>query len=83
MTWRGEAIAARGGNQSQGYYAGYGPLSGGSGSGMGQAVMGAGQLAPGNGVQIGGQTWHPTLIYLFALVFAEMFVFGFIGRFLR
>lgn len=83
--WRGEqqAQVPRAGNQSQGYYVGYGPLAGGSGSGMGQANMGAGQLAQGNGVQIAGQSWHPTILYLFALVIGEMVAFGFIGRLLK
>ena len=84
--WRGEQQAAtvpRAGNQAQGYYVGYGPLAGGSGSGMGQANMGAGQLAQGNSVQIGGQSWHPTILYLFAFIVAEMVAFGFIGKLLR
>lgn len=83
--WRGEqpAVVPRAGNQSQGYYVGYGPLAGGSGSGMGQADMGAGQLAQGNGVNIAGQSWHPTILYLFALIIAELVVFGFVGKLLR
>ena len=81
--WRGEAFAPRGGNQSQGYYVGSGPLSGGSGSGTGQAVSGAGTLAQGNGVQIAGSQWHPTILYLFALIVAEMVIFGFVGRMLK
>lgn len=87
MGWRGEipapAYGSRGGNQSAGYYAGYGPLNGGSGSGMGVQMAGTGSLAQGNGVSIGGQDWHPTVLYLGALVLAEMFVFGFISNLLK
>lgn len=87
MGWRGAAAPAgrtpRGGNQAQGYYAGYGPVNGGSGSGMGQSMSGAGSLAAGNGVTIAGQNWHPTVLYLAALVVAEMVVFGFIGHLLK
>jgi hypothetical protein len=84
MGWRGEApaIVSRAGNQSQGYYAGLGPLNGGTGSGMGVSVAGAGSLAAGQGVNIAGQNWHPTVLYLAALIIAEMFVFGFIGHLL-
>jgi hypothetical protein len=84
VTWRGEqtGYAPRGGNRSQGYYAGS-PLNGGSGSGMGQAVAGAGTLASGQGVTIAGTTWHPTILYLGALVVAEMVVFAVIGNLLK
>jgi hypothetical protein len=84
MSWRGEVpvIASRTGNQAAGYYSGS-PLAGGSGSGMGQAMAGAGQFAPGQGVTVGGTTWHPTVLYLFALIVAEMVVFGFIARMLK
>lgn len=83
MAWRGEAIVPRAGNQSQGYYAGYGPQAGGSGSGMGQANVGAGELAPGTSVNIAGSSWHPTILYLFALIIAEMVIFGLVGRLMR
>lgn len=85
MSWRGEQVpgVSRAGNQAQGYYAGYGPLAGGSGSGMGQPMAGRGQFASGQGVTLGGQDWHPTVLYLLALVVAEMVVFGFISNLLR
>lgn len=85
MSWRGEAPAygQRGGNQSAGYYTGYGPLNGGSGSGMGQSMAGTGSLASGQGVTVAGATWHPTVLYLAALVVAEMVVFAYIGRLLK
>ena len=86
MGWRGEAPAARAQrapNQAYGYYVGYGPQAGGSGSGMGQAMAGPGQFASGNGVTVGGQTWHPTILYLLALIVVEMVVFGYVGHFLK
>lgn len=87
MGWRGApapgARAQRAPNQAYGYYTGYGPEAGGSGSGMGQAMNGPGRLAQGNGVNIGGQDWHPTILYLFALILAEMVVFGYVGRVLK
>ena len=85
MAWRGApaggARVSRAPNQAQGYYVGYGPQAGGSGSGMGQAMAGNGQLS--QGVTIGGQNWHPTILYLFALIVAEMAVFGFVGKMLK
>lgn len=83
MGWRGETPAyAQRANPSAGYYAGS-PLNGGSGSGMGQAVAGAGQFAQGSGVTVGQSTWHPTILYLGALIVAEMIVFGVISRTLK
>ncbi len=84
MTWRGEqATVSRAGNQSHGYYAGYGPLAGGSGSGMGQSMAGRGQFAQGQGVSVAGQTWHPTILYLAVLTIAELVVIAFIGQHLK
>lgn len=37
--------------------------------------IGGTAMAPGG--------WHPTVLYLFVLVLAEMFVFGLIARILR
>jgi hypothetical protein len=84
MGWRGEtpAVAQRAPNQATGYYAGGGQLNGGAGSGMGQSVSGRGQFASGNGVTVAGQDWHPTILYLAALVVAEMVAFAYIGRLL-
>jgi hypothetical protein len=51
---------------------------------MGQATAGTSQLAQGiGGVTVAGQTWHPTILYLFVLILAEMIVFGFVGRLLK
>jgi hypothetical protein len=82
--WRGEqAVGQRAPNQAFGYYQGYGPQAGGSGSGMGKPMAGLGQLAAGQGVTVGSQTWHPTVIYLLALVIAEMVVFGYVAKILK
>ena len=85
MGWRGEnpGKVQLAPNPAYGYYAGYGPQAGGDGSGMGQAMNGPGQFAAGNGVTIGGQQWHPTILYLFALIVAEMVIFGYIGHLLK
>jgi hypothetical protein len=81
--WRGEmpVIVSRGPNQATGYY-NSALLYGGSGSGMGAPMAGTQSLASGSGVNIGGQSWHPTVLYLAALVVAEMVIFGFIGHLL-
>lgn len=82
--WRGEqAIGSRGPNQATGYYMGYGPQAGGSGSGMGQRMSGIGQLASGQGVTVGNQQWHPTILYLIVLVIVEMVVFGWVSKAVR
>ena len=38
-------------------------------------TQGFGSMAPGN--------WHPTVVYLLALIVGEMVVFGVIGRILK
>lgn len=88
MGWRGVpaapgAYGSRAGNQSQGYYLGYGPTNAGSGSGMGVQMAGMSSLAQGAGVNVAGQQWHPTVLYLAALVVVEMVVFGWISHILR
>jgi len=83
MGWRGEAVAARAPNQALGYDRAALHL-GGMGSGMGQATAGTSQLAQGiGGITVAGNTWHPTILYLFALVIAEMIIFGFLGQLLK
>jgi len=83
MGWRGEAIGTRAPNQALGYDRAALHL-GGMGSGMGQASAGTSQLAQGlGGVTVAGQTWHPTILYLFALIIAEMFVFALVGQLLK
>lgn len=85
--WRGEQQVAAANpqapNPAYGYYTGYGPQAGGGeGSGMGQRMSGIRQLAAGQGVSVGNQDWHPTILYLIALVIVEMVVFGYIGKIL-
>lgn len=73
------------GSSSFGYWRGggaEGPLYGGSGSGMGGTsgmsnFLSAGQSAPG------ASGWHPTVLYLLALIVGEMAVFHFLARTLR
>lgn len=66
---------------SFGYYRGA-PLAGGEGAGEGPAMAGNAAFAQGQGAtgnsNMGG--WHPTILYLGALIIAEMFVFAFISR---
>lgn len=83
MSWRGEAYAARAPNQALGYDRATLHL-GGMGSQMGQATSGTATLGQGlGGVNVAGQQWHPTILYLFALIVAEMFVFGLISQILK
>jgi hypothetical protein len=49
---------------------------------MGTATQGMGMQSQGT-INVAGQAWHPTIIYLLLLIVAEMFVFGFIGRILK
>lgn len=65
---------------SYGYYRGA-PQYGGVGSGNGPSVQGNGAYAQGQGAAgTGSGSWNPTILYLFFLVFAEMFVFAFLSR---
>jgi hypothetical protein len=66
-----------------GYYRGS-PGSMGSGSNQG-TNSGVGGMAGGNVFTAGqgpdsGTGWSPTILYLFALIVAEMFIFGIIAR---
>jgi hypothetical protein len=69
-----------------GYWRGGGsdgvPLWQGQGSGMGVKVQGLGIFSQGQGTG-GNGGWEPTVLYLLALIVAEMIVFGFIARALR
>jgi len=49
---------------------------------MGPKLQGLGFLSQGQGAP-GSSGWDPSIVYLFLLVIAEMFVFGFISRTLR
>ena len=66
-------------SSSFGYYRGA-PLYMGQGSGQGNPVAGQGVFAPGQGGANGQSAWSPTIMYMFVLIIAEMFVFAFIGR---
>lgn len=81
--WRGEqsAYAPRAPNQATGYDRAARHL----GKLGEEAMADTSTLAQGLGsVQApGAGGWHPTVLYLFALVLAEMFVFGLIARLLR
>jgi len=49
---------------------------------MGVQTEGVGMQSTGT-VSVAGSEWHPTIIYLFVLLIAEMIVFGVIGRGLK
>lgn len=69
-------------SSSFGYYRGN-PQFMGTGSGIGQNVAGNNQFAAGQGNVVGGagtSNWTPTILYLFVLIVAEMFVFAFLSR---
>jgi len=61
-----------------GYYPGS-PQYGGYGSGNGPNVSGLSQFAQGQG-SVDNTSWNPTILYLFVLIIAEMFVFAFLSR---
>jgi hypothetical protein len=58
------------------------PIYGGDGSGMGPNVSGSNVFSAGQGsvTSANASAWTPTILYLFVLVFVEMFVFAFIAR---
>jgi hypothetical protein len=48
------------------------------------AAQGTAGLSIGTGaVSIGGRQWHPSVLYLLALVIVEMVVFRWIGQILK
>jgi hypothetical protein len=71
-------------NPAFGYFRGIaeGPFDKGQGSMMGLKEQGKGFFSQGQGPP-GASGWDPTIVYLFILVVAEMFVFGVISRMLR
>lgn len=73
------------GNQAYGYWRGgaglSGPPAGGKGE-IGMATQGVGMASQGS-VQVAGQSWHPTILYLLGLIIVEMVVFGVLGRILK
>ena len=64
--------------QSFGYYRGS-PIVGGEGAGQGVEMAGQGVFSAGSG-NAQGTAWNPTILYLFVLIIAEMFIFAFIAR---
>jgi hypothetical protein len=65
---------------SFGYYRGT-PIYGGDTGTQGVAMAGTGVFSAGQGTQADSASgWTPTILYLFLLVLAEMFVFAFIAR---
>lgn len=66
-------------SSSFGYYRGT-PYYGGYGSGQGPSVQGTGQFAQGSGPVNNTSQWNPTILYMFALIIAEMVVFGILAR---
>jgi hypothetical protein len=84
MAWRGEAYGTRAPNQALGYDRDARHLGHLANEGMGQVMAGTSQLGLGIGTMSGpGGDWHPTIVYLFALILAEMFVFGLISQLLK
>jgi len=73
-------------NPAFGYFRGTGsegPLAGGQGSMAGPKFQGLGFLSQGQGAPKAAGDWDPSIVYLFVLIIAEMFVFGLISRVLR
>jgi hypothetical protein len=65
---------------SFGYYRGT-PYFGGDMGTEGPQVSGTNVFSAGQGPDSGtGTGWSPTILYLFALILVEMFLFAFIGR---
>jgi hypothetical protein len=56
------------------------PFYKGSGSGQGPSQSGTGQFAQGSGPVNNTTQWSPTILYMFALIIAEMIIFGFLAR---
>jgi hypothetical protein len=47
-------------------------------------AQGTAGMSTGTGaVSLGGTAWHPSVLYLLALVVVEMVVFGWIGQILK
>lgn len=62
-----------------GYYRGS-PNYGGQGSGQGGSGVSAKGFLTGASSNTGTTGWTPTILYLFVLIIAEMFVFGWVSR---
>jgi hypothetical protein len=67
-------------SSSFGYYRGNVVYGGDTGT-QGVNMAGTGVFSAGQGNQSGNMSgWTPTILYLFLLILAEMFVFAFIAR---
>jgi hypothetical protein len=68
--------------QSFGYYRGAPIYGAPDGSGMGPQVSGSNVFSAGQGSNstAGAGGWTPTILYMFALILVEMFVFAIIAR---
>jgi hypothetical protein len=66
---------------SFGYYRGN-PIYGGDSGTQGPQVSGANVFSSGQGTSsaASGSSWSPTILYLFVLIIAEMFVFAVLAR---
>lgn len=66
---------------SFGYYRGW-PIHGSDDSEMGPEVSGTNVFSAGQGSQAGASAsgWTPTILYMFVLIFIEMFVFAIIAK---
>lgn len=64
---------------SYGYYRGNPIFLGDTGT-EGPQVSGANVFSAGQGTISGQSAWTPTILYLFVLIIAEMFVFAVIAR---
>lgn len=70
-------------NASFGYYRGMTQLYGGGaygGGGSGNQVAGNGVFSQGTGPNGQATGWSPTILYMFALIIAEMIIFGILSR---
>ena len=73
-------------SSSLGYWRGSTGISGPSAAPVsgGTPVQGTSGLSSGTGaISIGGQSWHPSIPYLLALVVVEMIVFRWVGQILK
>ena len=71
-------------SSSLGYWRGATGLSGPASAGSVSMAQGTTALSQGTGaISIGNTEWHPSILYLFALVIGEMVVFHVIGKVLK
>ena len=69
-------------NASFGIWRGSDILTGGTGSGMGQADSGAGVLTQGFG-PVNTGNWEPSVLYLLGFIVLEMVIFHLLSRVLK